>query len=58
MEFINYLASNFFKQPPIFLGLIAMVGLIIQKKSINDILKGTLKNYNWSNNSFQRCWNN
>ncbi|WP_207719452.1 PTS ascorbate transporter subunit IIC [Clostridium sp. cel8] len=43
MEFINYLASNFFKQPPIFLGLIAMVGLIIQKKSINDILKGTLK---------------
>lgn len=43
MQFINYLASNFFKQPPIFLGLISMLGLIIQKKSASDILKGTFK---------------
>lgn len=43
MFFINYLASNFFKQPPILLGLIAMVGLIIQRKSFSDILKGTFK---------------
>jgi ascorbate-specific PTS system EIIC-type component UlaA len=35
-----------------------MVGLIIQKKSINDILKGTLKTIIGVINSFQRCWNN
>jgi PTS system ascorbate-specific IIC component len=43
MVVINYLASNIFKQPPILLGLIAMVGLIFQKKDITDILKGTFK---------------
>lgn len=43
MPVINYLTNNIFKQPPILLGLIAMVGLIIQRKGISDIIKGTIK---------------
>lgn len=43
MGFINYLTNNIFKQPPILLGLIALVGLLIQQKSFSDVLKGTFK---------------
>lgn len=43
MNIIGYLTSNIFKQPSIFLGLVAMIGLILQKKSIGDIVKGTFK---------------
>lgn len=43
MVVINYLASNIFKQPPILLGLIAMIGLMVQKKDFSEILKGTMK---------------
>lgn len=39
MEFItNYILKN----PPVLLGLIAAIGLIIQKKNISDIIKGSL----------------
>ncbi|WP_105615604.1 PTS ascorbate transporter subunit IIC [Vallitalea okinawensis] len=43
MSFISYLTSNIFKQPSIFLGVIAMIGLILQRKSIGEIIKGTFK---------------
>ncbi|GAA0178960.1 PTS ascorbate transporter subunit IIC [Clostridium sediminicola] len=43
MSFISYLTNNIFKQPPILLGVIAMVGLLIQGKSISDVIKGTFK---------------
>lgn len=43
MGVINYLASNIFKQPSLFIGLIALVGLILQRKSIGDTIKGTFK---------------
>jgi len=43
MAFINYLTNNIFKQPSIFMGLIALVGLLLQKKSIGDTIKGTFK---------------
>lgn len=39
MDFI----SNFIlKNPPVLLGIIAMVGLLLQKKSFSEIVKGTL----------------
>ncbi|WP_066501169.1 PTS ascorbate transporter subunit IIC [Abyssisolibacter fermentans] len=43
MDFINYLTSNIFKQPPIFLGLVALIGLLVQRKSFSDIINGTFK---------------
>ncbi len=43
MAVIHYLASNIFKQPSLFMGLIAFIGLLIQRKSVGDIVKGTFK---------------
>ncbi len=43
MVVINYLASNIFKQPSLFMGLIALIGLIVQRKSVGDVIKGTFK---------------
>ena len=42
MEFLQVIINEIFRQPAILLALIAMVGLILQKKSFNDIVKGTL----------------
>ncbi|WP_461206844.1 PTS ascorbate transporter subunit IIC [Clostridium sp. DL1XJH146] len=43
MTFISYLTNNIFKQPPILLGVIAMVGLLLQGKGASDVIKGTFK---------------
>ena len=43
MSFFNYLGSNFFKQPPLFMGFLAMVGLILLKKDFGTVVKGTAK---------------
>lgn len=43
MVVINYLASNIFKQPSLFIGLIALVGLVLQGKNLGDTIKGTFK---------------
>lgn len=43
MVVINYLASNIFKQPSLFMGVIALVGLLLQKKRPGDVIKGTFK---------------
>jgi PTS system ascorbate-specific IIC component len=43
MIVIDYLATNIFKQPSLFIGLIALVGLVLQRKSVGDTIKGTFK---------------
>lgn len=42
MAIILYI-SNLFQSPAIFISIVACIGLIIQKKSISDIIKGTFK---------------
>lgn len=42
MAVILYI-SNLFQSPAIFISLIACIGLIIQRKSVSDIIKGTFK---------------
>lgn len=39
---MDFLTENILRNPPILLGLIAMVGLIAQRKNIADIIKGSL----------------
>jgi PTS system ascorbate-specific IIC component len=39
MEFIT---ANILRNPPVLLGLIAMLGLLLQKKSFSEVIKGTL----------------
>lgn len=43
MEFINFLVSDIFKKPPLFLGIVALIGLLIQKKPVGEVIKGTIK---------------
>ena len=43
MGFINFIISNIFTQAAITISLIAMLGLILQKKSVGQIISGTLK---------------
>ena len=43
MSVINYVTSNIFKQPSLFLGLVALIGLLVQRKNLGDIIKGTFK---------------
>ncbi len=43
MKIINFIINQILREPAIFLGIIALVGLLIQKKSASDIIKGTLK---------------
>lgn len=42
MQIVEYMIS-FFRQPPLFLGLIALIGLLFQRKSASDTIRGTLK---------------
>lgn len=39
----SFIADNIFSQPALLVGLIAMVGLIVQRKGFSDVLVGTLK---------------
>ena len=39
---MGFITTNILRNPPVLLGLIAMLGLILQKKSIAEIVKGTL----------------
>ncbi|MBC7088762.1 MAG: PTS ascorbate transporter subunit IIC, partial [Tissierellales bacterium] len=43
MNFINFLIDQIFREAPLFLGIIALVGLLLQRKSFSDVLTGTLK---------------
>lgn len=40
--FLDFIINNIFRNPPILLGLIASLGLILQKKGISDVVKGSL----------------
>ncbi|NWN98941.1 MAG: PTS ascorbate transporter subunit IIC, partial [Bacillus sp. (in: Bacteria)] len=39
---MDFITSNILRNPPVLLGLIAAIGLIVQKKNIADIIKGSL----------------
>lgn len=43
MQFIQWLADNFFGVPAILLGFIVFLGLILQKKSASEVISGTFK---------------
>ncbi|RAL26417.1 PTS ascorbate transporter subunit IIC [Thermoflavimicrobium daqui] len=43
MAILDFVINHILRQPALFLGIIAAVGLIIQRKSISDILSGTFK---------------
>ncbi|MFD3157864.1 PTS ascorbate transporter subunit IIC [Haloimpatiens sp. FM7330] len=43
MQFLNFLVNQIFRQPPLFLGIIALIGLLLQRKSFSEIVKGTCK---------------
>ncbi len=43
MEVLNYIGTNVFKQPPFFMGIIALAGLLLQKKDFGTVVKGTAK---------------
>lgn len=39
---MDIIITNILRNPPVLLGLIAMLGLVLQKKNISDIIKGSL----------------
>lgn len=39
---MNFISEHILKNPPVLLGLIAMLGLIIQRKSFSETVKGAL----------------
>jgi len=41
IELINIITTNILRNPPVLLGLIAALGLALQKKSLAEIVKGT-----------------
>ena len=43
MEFLNFIISDIFGNASIFLALIAAVGLIVQRKTIVEVLQGSAK---------------
>lgn len=43
MKVIQWLATNFFGIPAILLGLIVLIGLLVQKKTASQVISGTFK---------------
>lgn len=43
MEFFNFLMKDVLSEPAVLVGLIALIGLIAQKKTITECIKGTVK---------------
>ncbi|WP_440894720.1 PTS ascorbate transporter subunit IIC [Amphibacillus sp. Q70] len=39
---MTFITENILRNPPILLGLIAMIGLLVQRKNIADVVKGSL----------------
>lgn len=39
---MDFITNNILRNPPVLLGLIAALGLILQKKSFSDVIKGTV----------------
>ncbi|MGV3489144.1 MAG: PTS ascorbate transporter subunit IIC [Tuberibacillus sp.] len=42
MGVLDFLTANILRNPPVLLGIIAAIGLIVQRKNIADIIKGSL----------------
>lgn len=43
MDFFRFLMSDVLSEPSILVGLIALIGLIAQKKPVTEVIKGTVK---------------
>lgn len=43
MDVINFIINNILTQAPITIGLIALIGLVLQKKSVGQTISGTFK---------------
>lgn len=43
MKVLDVLINQIFREAPLFLGIIALVGLLLQKKSASEIFSGTFK---------------
>ena len=43
MEVINYIATYILGVPAILIGIVACIGLIVQKKAFHEIMAGTFK---------------
>jgi len=43
LDILVWIANNIIGQPPILLGIIAFIGLVLQRKPIEDIISGTIK---------------
>ena len=43
MQVINFLIQEVFIQAPIFLGLVALIGLLLQNRDADEVLEGTVK---------------
>jgi ascorbate PTS system EIIC component len=43
LDIINWIAKNILDDAPLLLGLIALIGLLLQKKSFSDTVMGTIK---------------
>ncbi|HYE82071.1 MAG TPA: PTS ascorbate transporter subunit IIC [Clostridia bacterium] len=43
MDVLNFIVNQIFGEAPIFLGLIALTGLLLQKKDAQDVITGTAK---------------
>lgn len=43
MQVINFLIQEVFIQAPIFLGLVALIGLLLQRRDADEVLEGTIK---------------
>ena len=41
MGVLNFISNDVLQDPPVLIGLIAMIGLIVQKKGIGEIIKGS-----------------
>lgn len=39
---MDFIINSIFRNPPVLLGLIAAIGLLLQRKGISDVIKGTL----------------
>lgn len=39
---MSFITDHILKNPPVLLGLIAMIGLLVQRKSISEIVKGSM----------------
>ena len=40
MNVLNFITANILRNPPVLMGLIAALGLLLQKKSLADVIKG------------------